>query len=564
MKQAMGGLAKTRSDLALWTLFLLVVIAILMRLPGQFYPVTLHYDEGHDIWRAIGCFPPCGGASQPFLNRYLIFVAEGSYFVMGLATGVFHSVADLKEAFRADPRSLLFAGRLVSLVAGVATVPLTYLLGRRVWDPAVGLGGAMLVAVSPQLVIVSNNLRGWSLSTCLATLALLLMTRAITSTRRRDVLGAGAAVGAAVAAVYALALLLFPAVLALLLRDRALRVRRAERLPWVADLATAAAAGGVTFLILNFGGVWHWHQGLDELSELVRHESAFGSNVDYITNVSWYFASLFEPYGLGSVLASLALIGFIWTSWHRRPIAWVPLSFAAAVLVIQPLFLFFWASRYVAPAYPVLLLAASAPIVAAGRYIANRSPRTSWSNASAVATTLALLATAAANLKAFLTYEEALLRPPTRELAREWIESKIPQGTKLALNIQYISPVLLNCADLVAFHSQRRDTRPCYDVAYLPLSKLGDITVKQATDNARRALAELVDNGLKYVVYTDEVPSVTRGRLDLPDWMSTLLDSKYELVAEFFYNDLTSLPDDTATVDPKVKIYRVEATTQPD
>ena len=356
MRQGRGRAPKTRSDFVPWALLVLVVIAILARLPGHFYPVTFHYDEGLEIWNVIRCFPPCGGVRHPFLNSYLIFLAEGLYFVAGLATGTFNSVADLHEAFATDPRGLLRAGRLVSLTAGVATVPLTYLLGKLVWDRTVGLGGALLVALSPQLVIVSNNLRSWSLATCLATLALLMLVRAITSTRRRDVFAAGAAVGAAMAAVYAVGLLLLPSALALLLRQRALAVR-GERRGWIADFGAAAAGIALAFLIANISGVRRWPQGLDRFSQLMARNSTGGSTVDYLTNLSWYFASLFEPYGMGPVLASLAMIGLAWTAWHTKPISWVPLSFAAAVLVIQPLVLFLWAGRYTAPAYPVPLLA---------------------------------------------------------------------------------------------------------------------------------------------------------------------------------------------------------------
>ena len=266
---------------------------------------------------------------------------------------------------------------------------------------------------------------------------------------------------------------------------------------------------------------------------------------------------------MGPVLASLAMIGLAWTAWHTRPISWVPLSFAAAVLVIQPLVVFLWASRYTAPAYPVLLLGASALIVDACRYLANSSPWKSMAKASGALATLVLLFAAGTNLEALLRHEQALLRPPTRELARAWIERELPEKSKVVLNIKYVSPVLVDCADRAHFNQGLPDRRPCYDVVYLPLSEFTGATVEQATDTARRSLAELADDGLDYIVYTDPVPPAARVRLGQPHWQETFLDDEYELVAEFVYRDLTDIPDNTATVNPKVQIYRVGKTTSP-
>jgi hypothetical protein len=266
---------------------------------------------------------------------------------------------------------------------------------------------------------------------------------------------------------------------------------------------------------------------------------------------------------MGPVLASLAIIGLVWTSWHARPLSWVPSSFAAAVLVIQPLALFFWAGRYAAAAYPVLLLAASALLVDACRYVARSSPWKFPAEVSGALSALALLLIAGTNLKTLLTHEEALLRPPTRELARAWIETELPEGTKLILNSQYVSPVLLNCADPGYFNPHRRDRRPCFDVAYLPLPNIADATADEEADIAQRALGELTGDGLAYVIYTDEMPPVTRARLGRPNRLRSLLDTRYEFVVEFFYRDLTNVPDDTATVNPKVRIYRVGDATRP-
>ncbi len=79
--------------------------------------------------------------------------------------------------------------RLVACAAGTATIPLTYLLGRRAVGRLPALIGAALVALSPFLIFYSTEARAYALVMCLVLASSLALLEALTSNRLRWWLG---------------------------------------------------------------------------------------------------------------------------------------------------------------------------------------------------------------------------------------------------------------------------------------------------------------------------------------------------------------------------------------
>jgi len=76
--------------------------------------------------------------------------------------------------------------RSLSAVLGLATLPLLYILGRRLGGHAVGLTAAFLLAVSPFHVWYSQEIRNYSLLMLVAVLSQLCFLRVLDRGRRRD------------------------------------------------------------------------------------------------------------------------------------------------------------------------------------------------------------------------------------------------------------------------------------------------------------------------------------------------------------------------------------------
>jgi 4-amino-4-deoxy-L-arabinose transferase-like glycosyltransferase len=92
--------------------------------------------------------------------------------------------------------------RSVSAVAGIATVPVAYLLGAELSSRRAGLVAAALVAVNPMLLWYSQEARGYALFVLLTAISLLYFVRVLDRGRRRDSLGWGIASALALATHY--------------------------------------------------------------------------------------------------------------------------------------------------------------------------------------------------------------------------------------------------------------------------------------------------------------------------------------------------------------------------
>src|SRR4051794_38069858 len=92
--------------------------------------------------------------------------------------------------------------RSVSALAGVATVPVAYLLGVELSKRRAGVVAAALVAVNPMLVWYSQEARAYSLFALLTALSLLFFVRALDRGGRRDSLAWGIASALALATHY--------------------------------------------------------------------------------------------------------------------------------------------------------------------------------------------------------------------------------------------------------------------------------------------------------------------------------------------------------------------------
>ncbi len=92
--------------------------------------------------------------------------------------------------------------RSVSALAGVATVPVAYMLGAQLSGRRAGIAAAALVAVNPMLLWYSQEARAYALFALLTALSLLYFARALDRGRRRDFIAWGIASALALATHY--------------------------------------------------------------------------------------------------------------------------------------------------------------------------------------------------------------------------------------------------------------------------------------------------------------------------------------------------------------------------
>ncbi|HEV7774162.1 MAG TPA: glycosyltransferase family 39 protein [Conexibacter sp.] len=219
--------------------------------------------------------------------------------------------------------------RSVSAMAGVATVPVAYLLGAELSSRRAGIAAAALVAVNPMLVWYSQEARGYALFVLLTALSLLYFLRALDRGRRRDSVAWGIASALALATHYFAA---FPiAVEAFWL------LRRRGR-----------ASGGA------FPGLWIAGAAGLLLAPLVVHQASY-AHAEWISNLSighrlWETGLTFALGETGDIIAqvehplllvvpgliAIAALGLVFARGEpgERRAAGIPLTLAAVTVVV--------------------------------------------------------------------------------------------------------------------------------------------------------------------------------------------------------------------------------------
>jgi uncharacterized membrane protein len=243
--------------------------------------------------------------------------------------------------------------RLVAFLAGVAIVPVSYLVARRLFDPVAGIWAAALTATSAPLVDYSVNGRGYTLGALFVLLALWLAARLLERDSRREWAGF---VLCCVLAVYTLpTMAIGVAIVALwiVLKDRRILL----------PLGIALAAAAALSLLLYSAALGQ--TGWDAVTPLARNwHSVTGLAGDVFDNwnraaphpLDWliaagFIASLFIDWRLAAasiaVLLGVVLIG---------PIA----PFVRSWLFLLPLYLIqasaglAWATRRAGAAAPAI------------------------------------------------------------------------------------------------------------------------------------------------------------------------------------------------------------------
>lgn len=289
----------------------------------------------------------------------------------------------LNGAGRIEFDHLTLVGRLLTALLDVGTVALVFLLGQRLFSPAVGLLAAAFLAVNVMHIQLAHF---WTVDpyvTFFAVAALYSMAAALE--RPRFLWLAAIFIGLAVGSKFAGIFLLFPlALFCWLDRDHS-RSQRIGRF-LLATLA-AAAAFAITnpFAVLDFTCQvispelrWgtlrlpaiNWGncfvENLSRQSRMVSGQWDVGFVRQYAgTTPFLYYLEMQFKWGMGPLLALAALAGFFWLLWRSRagwqaqPGLWLALAWVVPFfLSTGGLYVKFM--RYMQPVVPFFMLAAAA------------------------------------------------------------------------------------------------------------------------------------------------------------------------------------------------------------
>jgi hypothetical protein len=148
----------------------LVLVALSVHLP--WFGDALYGDEVHAFWDISG--------------RRL---DDTLHLLAGNSTVLSRRCSSCSRGSASACRSVRAVVRVVSLAAGLATIPLTYVLGRATLGARAGLPGGAFVALSPSMGFYSCRARPYALMAMLCVVSPLELLRR-GARRRQEVVGA--------------------------------------------------------------------------------------------------------------------------------------------------------------------------------------------------------------------------------------------------------------------------------------------------------------------------------------------------------------------------------------
>ena len=355
---------------------------------------------------------------HPSLQPYLALATYTVVFLLGVPRGRWSHVHQIAE------EDMLYWGRFVGVMAGTATVLVTFLLGRRLFGARVGLLAAALMAVFPAAVQHSQYNKPDPVLALMTTISVLVILAYLEHGGKSRALAAGIVIGLSLSAKYNGIVVVVPFLLAVAFRQG----RRLLRAP---DLYLGAAGIVAGFVIGCPFFLSEFNLFLDHVADdIYTYAYAGRAGAEGVDNWASHAVYTYR-YGAGQLaaLAGLAGLGLV---LYR-------MNAALAVFVSFPILYYGYYSTQrinyrpnLLPIYPFLAVLAAYAFFELLR----------WAGAGAFGRRTVLIRVAAAGLLVALLapplvtavrYNVEATRRDTGNEAREWIERTFPPGTHFAL-----------------------------------------------------------------------------------------------------------------------------------
>lgn len=430
ISQSVAARAVTVSALAV-----IMISALLIRLPflTRNLPWSPEVDEPMFVEAAVRI-----AASGDLNPHWFGNPASTTIYPLAAAYRIWGAWASLKfaatpsqiiiNAYNNDFSGFYLAGRLLSALYAMVSLPFVYLISRRLTNRAMSMLAVLLVAVSPLVIYYSTVVRSDSAGLFFVLLAIWLILHAGENPTLRRFALAGLAIGGAIASRYFMVSLIAP----LLLVAGEDGWRQGRRRLAVSLIAAAVAFVATTpFLFFDLGAA------TSNLWEEARGEHLGTDGYSILGNALWYVViALPASIGLAQCAAAGIGLGAALVARHRTALVLLFFSFSFIGLISTPSL--HW-QRWVIQLLPIVAIFSVfglTTLMAYGqkRYRLSKKVVT----AVGVLATMIMLITPVTELS---TLTKSMLTPSTRLLARAWILAHVPAGSRLG--IEFYGPPLI-------------------------------------------------------------------------------------------------------------------------
>lgn len=356
----------------------------------------------------------------PSLEFYLLAALYRLAFEFGHFRGAFRLKFDMFRDAMANPAPYLLVPRVISVAAGVLTVWLVYRVARELFDKATALVAAFFIAVAYLHVRDSHFGVTDVPMTCLATAALLSMSRAFaapTPLRRWAV--AGILVGLTTSTKYNGGVLAAVGLVAVALGADTQQGSMLSKA--VARRVTMFLAGMLGGFLIGTPFAAIDYRGFLEGMRFNSHHLVSGHGISL--GYGWVYHGMFSlRHGLGTPLLIAGVAGLLvlaTRSWRKAlfigtfPILYYVLLGRGTTVFV----------RYMMPMIPFLCITAAVAVTELARRGARHS-----SVATGVISTVLALVIALPSIQRVIAFDALLARADTRLLAAKWLDSQVARS----------------------------------------------------------------------------------------------------------------------------------------
>ena len=383
----------------------------------------------------------------PSLFFYLSLIVLIPYYLLGVASGVFQSPANVlgPHMVGLGVGSLPFPvvielPRMLMALAGVLTVLAVFSIAfKRSSSLVAAIVAAVLLALSPASILAAHFFRPDTLMALFVLLAVYFATRLPRIPKLSTYLLAGVMAGLAIAAKYNA----WPVVLSIIAghfltprSQRQFKFLIAAGFTCIAALFIASP-----FLVLDFSNA------LEGASFEARHYYVLGhAGADGVPSLSWYLGVLLreEP-----ALTVLGLTGFMVGMWRRDRAVWITLAFAG-VYFVQMVTAIVYTRLALVSLLPLLAVESASTIELLQSRLAQRKTFRILVIAGVTALVVIQLTQAIQTTRIFTDTD-------VQTVASQWIVDNLPKGSQVAL--EGYTP-LLSAADYQTFYVGRITEHP--------------------------------------------------------------------------------------------------------
>ena len=414
-------------------LAVLLVVGLVLRVKNNGYglPYVYNVDEGsHFTARAVSIF---GGDWNPHYFQNPSAFTYLAHFALSLRFG--QSTVD---KFKLDPTAIYVTTRAVAALVCLVGVVAIFWAGRRLCRGMAGIGVTAAALLTFAFLPVTYSRIAVTDVGTLAPVALSIVgsVKAWEDGRLRWWILAGAGAGLAIGFKYTAGVLLLPLLIAAI--ADAVRGGRAAVPKALGRLVLAVLVCLLAFFVTNPYFFFDFATAHRQLSAQATTAGDFGKVGQNSTGLPYYLGSL--TWGIGWVAAIAALAGAVIELRRDLVRGLILISFPLALLIYLSLQARFF-SRWLLPAYPVLILLASVALAQVATWIGTWLARRRQGFASIrmgivgswAALLLVVVVAVAQGAAADVRSMRVLGKEDTRQIARQWVVDHYPSSLRIVI-----------------------------------------------------------------------------------------------------------------------------------